>query len=329
MREPSRFRAMLLVALLGACGESTAPPPAALYAADPAGAVFVTSDIDNFWRAYDAFRQNGTSAAFQAEYLDRASDGLRDFIQARSVTATSLAQMVNAFRQYFDAIRPNTLRLATQAAILDEIRHNFAQIEALYPASVYPPVTFLIGRFSTGGTIRQSGMLIGTEFFAIDDNTPLQELGAFQRATVRPLDSIPLIVAHEHAHILQTRFGSITRQPTLTLLSASLAEGAADFLAEVAAGSHPNQHIHAYGLAHEAALWAEFTQVMNGTDISDWLYNQGATGDGRPGDLGYFIGYRITQAYYSKATDKTAAIREIIELSNPAAFLAASGYSPT
>jgi hypothetical protein len=329
MRVPARFWPLLLALLAAACGESTAPPPAELYAPDPADAVFVTSDIDNFWRGYDAFRRSGNVSGFQSEYLDRASPGLRDFIQARALTATSLGQMVNAFRQYFDAIRPNTLRLATQAALLDEIRQNFARIEALYPASVYPPVTFLIGRFSTGGTIRQSGMLIGAEFFAIDADTPLQELGAFQRATVRPLDSIPLIVAHEHAHILQTRFGSITRQPTLTLLSASLAEGAADFLAEIAAGSHPNKHIHAYGLAHEAALWAEFIQVMNGTDISDWLYNQGSTTDGRPGDLGYFIGYRVTQAYHNKATDKTAAIREIIEVSNPVAFLAASGYSPT
>jgi hypothetical protein len=52
-----------------------------------------------------------------------------------------------------------------------------------------------------------------------------------------------------------------------------------------------------------------------------------ATAD-RPGDLGYFIGYRIAQAYYNKQTDKAAAVRAIIEVFDADAFLAASGYDP-
>jgi len=63
------------------------------------------------------------------------------------------------------------------------------------------------------------------------------------------------------------------------------------------------------------------------TDISRWLFNQGRTAPGRPGDLGYFIGYRIAQAYYLKATDKAQAIRDLITLRDPAALLAQSGYA--
>ena len=323
---PYRFLAFLAACVVvTSCSDGTAPP-ATLYADDPADARFVTADIDNFWRAYDAFGQSHNASAFQTEYLDKASPGLKDFIQARSVTATSLAQMVNQFPQFMAAIRGNTLRLATDAAVLGRIRQGFQTIESLYPASVYPPVTFLIGRFSTGGTIRQSGMLIGTEFFSIDAATHLQELGAFQRVTVRPLDSIPLIVAHEHVHVLQARFGGIVSGRTL--LEMSLAEGSADFVAELAIGSHPNQHIHPYGLQHEAELWAEFSQVMNGTNVDQWLYNQGQSGD-RPGDLGYFIGYRIAQSFYGKAANKSAAVKSIIEMRDAAAFLAASGYSGT
>jgi len=311
------------VAIAG-CNDGTAPTG---FTTDPARAVFVTSDITNFWTAYDAGGKNGSAAAFQTLYLDRASDGLREFIAARNLTAASLLQMVQAYPNYFASIRTNSLQLATNAAVLGTIRGNYVRVAQLYPPSVFPPVTFLIGRFSTGGTVRQSGMLVGSEFYSIDASTPLTELGAFQRANVRPLDSIPLIVAHEHAHILQARYGGLLRGASTTLLAQSLMEGGADFIAQIASGSHPNQHIHPYGLQHEAALWAEFTQVMHGTDVSQWLYNQGSSTT-RPGDLGYFIGYRVAQAYYDKTADKVAALKTIIEMADAPAFLAASGYSP-
>lgn len=79
--------------------------------------------------------------------------------------------------------------------------------------------------------------------------------------------------------------------------------------------------------ADEATYFAEFLREKDGTDISRWLYNQGRTAPGRPGDLGYFIGYRIAQAYYLKATDKAQAIRDLITLRDPAALLVQSGYA--
>jgi hypothetical protein len=48
----------------------------------------------------------------------------------------------------------------------------------------------------------------------------------------------------------------------------------------------------------------------------------------KPGDLGYWVGYRIVKAYYQHAADKQQAFREILELSDPKAFLAKSGWRP-
>ena len=39
---------------------------------------------------------------------------------------------------------------------------------------------------------------------------------------------------------------------------------------------------------------------MAGSDVSDWLYGGTPRGD-RPADLGYFVGFRIAQAYYERA----------------------------
>ena len=320
-------RLLLLCALCGACNEGTGPAQnGGNYPTTPAGAQFVTADIGRFWEAYDAGGSAGTASAFQSRYLDVASPGLRDFIQARSLTAASLTQMVRAYPRYFAAIRANTLRLSQSSTVLDRVRQNYVRIETLYPASIFPPVTFLIGRFSTAGTVRQSGILVGTEFFAIDEATPLDELGAFQRVNVRALDSLAVIIAHEHTHVLQGQAGAVGSASSATLLEQSLHEGIADFVGELVSGSHINAHVHAYGLLHEGELWTEFKAVMNGTNVSQWLYNQGTATGERPGDLGYFIGYRIAKAYYDKAADKVAALREIIEMKNAVAFLAASGY---
>jgi hypothetical protein len=314
---------LLLAAFVASCLDGSTgpgnPPPGS-----PADARFVTSDIGHFWTAVDA---GATSFAFQTRYLARASAGLADFMRARQVTSQSLAQMLQSFPQYFAAIRANTLQLTGDSPVLATIRANFEEIESLYPPAVFPPVTFLIGRFSTAGTIQESGMLIGTEFYASDASTPLQELGAFQRANVRSLESLPLVVSHEHVHIMQAVARRLFVHPSQTLLEQSLLEGSADFVGELVAGGHLNDQAHVYGLAHEAQLWNEFKLAMNGTNVTQWLYNQGAPPAGRPGDLGYFIGYRIAQAYYTKATDKTVALREIIEVDNATAFLAASGYT--
>jgi hypothetical protein len=44
------------------------------------------------------------------------------------------------------------------------------------------------------------------------------------------------------------------------------------------------------------------------------------------GDLGYFIGYEISEEYYKNSTDKKQAIVEIIGMSDPVRFLELSRY---
>jgi hypothetical protein len=316
-----------LVALVTACGTDPTGP-ANDDVTDPAQAVFVTSDIDHFWNAYDAGGSAGNTSAFQTEYLGKASPGLVDFIASRTVTATSLATMVTSRPRYFADIRASTLRLATDATVQNRMRDGYRRIKELYSASVFPPVTFLIGRFSTGGTTSPRGMLVGLEFFSITSTTPLDELNQFQRDNVLPLDSLPIIVAHEHAHILQARAGGIASKVNKNLLDQSLIEGGADFVAFLVTGGNINARLQSYGIPRESAIWAEFKQAMRGQDISRWLYNQGSATADRPGDLGYFVGYRIAEAFYARTADKRLALRAIIDISNSDAFLTPSGYSP-
>lgn len=265
---------------------------------------------------------------FQARYLDLASPGLTDFVGLRAVNANSVANMVGARPRYFDAIRSRSLTLAGDAPILITVRDNYLRLKALYPPAVFPPVTFLFGRFSTAGTISPHGLLIGAEFYGSDEATPLDELVSFERNNARPLASVPIIVAHEHAHVLQARASRMFAHADKNLLEQALLEGSADFIGEMVSGGNPNARIFSFGLLNERALWDEFQGQMHGTDVSRWLYNQGSESADRPGDLGYFVGYRIAQAFHDRAIDKAAAIAAILEVPDADAFLARSGYAP-
>ena len=302
--------------VLAACSDSTSPS---------ARADFVTEDLPRFWEAVDA----GASAdVFQSRYLTPASSALQQFIASRTITGSSLSQMVRTYPRYFAAIRANTLALSASSPTLSIVSTNYERMRQLYSKAFTPRVTFVIGRFSTGGTVTNDGIVIGTEFFSSDAATPLDELSAFARANVKPATALPSIIAHENVHVQQARFGLLLRSAR-TVLEVSVIEGSADFIGELVSGTQINQHIHAWALPREAAVWQAFKADMNRTDLTRWLYNQQASTPDWPGDLGYFVGYRIAKAYYDRTADKAAAIRGIIETRDASVLLEASGYAPT
>jgi uncharacterized protein YjaZ len=134
-----------------------------------------------------------------------------------------------------------------------------------------------------------------------------------------PADELPQVAAHELIHYQQTGEGN-------TLLAQCLHEGSADFVGELISGGQINARLREYGDAHEADLWREFSQVMNKNNASQWLY-QGDKSKDRPADLGYYMGYRIAEAYYQRAADKKQAIRDILTVHDFPAFLQESHYA--
>jgi uncharacterized protein YjaZ len=90
-------------------------------------------------------------------------------------------------------------------------------------------------------------------------------------------------------------------------------------------GRNTNEPQHAYGDPREKELWSEFKKEMNGTDVSHWLF-QGDQAKDRLADLGYYIGYKICESYYRNTSNKTQAVRDIVEVKDFDQFLKASGY---
>lgn len=308
---------------------------------DPNKAKFVTADIDNFWRAFDlAAKETDRAkkiAIYQTEYLDKGTAGLQDFLRMRIKSAKDLVEVVERLPRFYASVRASTLRVAEMEK---RMRESFRKFKKIYPNAVFPDVYFLIGNTSTGGTASANGLLIGTELFSASAATPRDEFPALMKMFLRdakddaelqqltnkyldtalkPVEKVPVIVTHESCHFNQN-------YPRLsTVLEKSIHEGACDFIAELTAGQPLNPRQKTWGDRHEAELWREFQADMNSTDLSRWMYN-GLKVKDRPGDLGYYMGYKICWSYYKTARDKRQAVSDILNVKDIPAFFEKSRY---
>lgn len=282
---------------------------------------FVTSDIDLFWKVYDAALAapaGERAKLFERDYIDAGTVGLRDFNASGRAAPAALAGMLTSHPAFLKSIRSTTESFAARR---DETVVAFRKLKAVYPEAIFPDCYFVVGQISSGGTASDNGLLMGAEMFTRGPNVPTGELGDWQRgALMEPVDIVPL-VSHELIHF-QQKFG-----PSQTVLMACLKEGSADFLGELISGRliARMRTTHEWANAREGELWAEFQKEMNGKDTSHWLYGSSG-GPNRPVDLGYWMGYKIAEAYYRNAADKQKAVRDILNISDPNAFLTASRY---
>lgn len=273
----------------------------------PDSAVIYTADIPLFWKVFDETKPDFDPDKLKAGYLDAGSPGLKGFIFMRIESGKNLSKTISADPSYYEHVRPASLEIDKNR---DVLKGYLFKMEALYPPSVFPAIYFVIGARNSGGTTFKGGLIVGAEMFG--HATP----GFTPRL---PFSAVNLIVIHELVHFQQQYVMDNT------LLGQSIREGAADFVCELVTGSHANRYFYGYGDAREKELWDEFKTKMDGTKWEGWLYSKPKE-DGRPNDLGYWMGYKIVRAYYEKAADKGKAVADILNIRDMKAFLAASGY---
>jgi hypothetical protein len=258
---------------------------------------FNTSDITNFWQVFDSATPQNAVQTYQ-RYIDTASPAFQDFVLTHIGNGFSFAKQATTEKARYESVRASTMHVADAEPA---IRDAFRKLKSLYPDAKFPDVYFVVGRFNTGGFTAEHGVVIAAEMYS----TPAQ---------------FAAIAAHEVVHAQQPK------SDTESLLTRAFREGSADFIGQMISGGNINEPAYAYGKAHEHALWLEFRKSMNESNYFPWMYAK--PDDGRPNDLGYYIGYRIAKSYYDRQTNKAAAIKEILTTTDVAALLKKSGYAP-
>lgn len=288
--------------------------PAAAQQASSAAPRVHTEDIDIFWAAYDSAMATTDSAEqvriIQSRYIDRGSPGVRAFMAARDYTAEGWVNSIRRYPRFWSSIRPNTLRVKTGApgleAYIDRLRTLYP---ALRPADIY----FTVGELRSAGTTLDSAVRIGVELATGDPETDISEFPARQQAFMaryfgtRPVQNLIPLNVHEYVHTQQRGIGN-------SVLARAIREGSADWITELVTGEKLTLPYMTYGHENEGVLKARFMEEMFTPLISRWFYNQVSDDPRHVPDLGYYMGYAISRAYYERAPDKARAIREMIEL---------------
>jgi hypothetical protein len=184
----------------------------------------------------------------------------------------------------------------TASIVTEDISRFWQAYDQAAPS--FPPEPFQELYLSPGSKGIEG--IIGAEIFALTASTPTHELSRWERSVIKYVDQIPHIVAHELVHFQQPYRDD-------SLLHQTIIEGSADFIAELTSGKHGNEPIHAFADPRERELWHAFKEVMHGNSFTSWLYD-GDAAQGHPADLGYWMGYKITKAYYRKNTKESPRI---------------------
>jgi len=280
----------------------------------PRGPEIRIDDVTRFYALYDATGGKPTVEQIEQDYLAKGTQSLHEFAKLRRVTAQSIADRLARDPVMYTKAKECLIKLP---AVKDRLAVAFTKLAALYPEARFPPVAVVVGRGRPAGITNPAGVTIGLEALCSAD---------FMNPDVE--DRFVHVIAHEYAHIQQTSPTDFEKgDPNATVLRVSLAEGAAELIAEVISGDVANAGHAEWTRGKEAAIETAFTRDMDSTELSNWLFNYRSDSD-QSYDLGYWVGYRIAKSYYLKSTDRKAAFRDIIEIDDPKAFLAASGWTP-
>ncbi|ESU24862.1 hypothetical protein FEDK69T_04150 [Flavobacterium enshiense DK69] len=271
--------------------------------------VIFTSDIDNFWIAYDSIKTaKNYSQKIQlinALYISKGTKGLKAFMEVREYNDTLWVDLIEKLPKFWNSVRHNTLEVKNK---LPQFEQAIERLKQIYPELKDAEIYFAIGGVNTGGTVKDNAVLIGSEIATGDSKTDVSEFkndwlkNVFQKQS---MDHIVTLNIHEYIHTQQ-------RGEKNQVLSQSIREGSCDFITELVMEQPLSTQYLTYGRNNAESVKSLFKKEMFTDNFTNWLYNGSQKGESA--DLGYYIGYEICKAYYNQATDKAKAIKTIIEL---------------
>lgn len=268
------------------------------------------SDLENFVAAFKALdKTSDTIQTLNAFYFDKASLGLKEYIIRHGLTAMMLK----------DAIKRNTERYAKVESFingLDQLRPElikvFEKFQSIVPETMFAPTYLLVGANRGIAQASQYGQLI-TITRILEDKERLLHL-----------------IVHELAHFQQAKtlggpqYISLYSQPN-NLLGICLREGGAEFITNQVCGKIAQEKTITYFDNNENELKKNFLKDIKKEGSSFWLWESNGKKE-QPLGLGYVMGYKIWNHYYSLVRDREQVIREILSLSEADQYIEKSEY---
>ncbi len=272
---------------------------------------FIATDIDNFWTAYDKIIATKDSVQqytlLKELYLDKGTQGLKGLIEVRHYTEKEFMDWITKYPKFWNSIKSNTYKVKS---LYPKIYANIQQLKKAYPNLKPATIYFSVGAFRTGGTTQGNKILIGSELSLADKTTIIDEFPSWRQTFYKnqnPLNELPLLCTHEYIHTQQ-------KELVENLLSMCLYEGVAEFISCKVTGTKSDAPAIEFGKANQKIVVDKFvSDLFTMINNYNWLYGENRN-ELNVRDLGYYIGYEISERYYNLSKDKSKAIKELIEL---------------
>lgn len=287
---------------------------------NPDLAGIITDDIHNFWKAYDLVKTDSSNIrkTYKTHYFDKASDGMEDYMGAKVSSIDYFINHIQTHPKLYETIRENTLKVDDYKK---DIKESFKKFKEFYADAKFPDVYFVIGAFTSGGTVSPSGLLIGANQMSDGEDVNTEELDFGDKLLMNKSKYLSNVVAHELIHFQQVGM----KNDTITL-GYVIKEGMADFIGELISGETANRKIFEWTKGKEKKIWADFKKDMYFNRYSNWIANYNTASEDSYPDLGYWVGYEICKSYYENAKDKKQAIYEMLHIQDYKTFLVDSNW---
>ncbi len=281
---------------------------------DPAQVKFYYDDLHNFLEAFRKINEGADlKQTLKTEYLDKASPGLKNFLQDKEYGLDDFVSRFEKNKQSYATLTEAPKQLAGQEA---SIRMALTGMKKVLPDSAFLPIYYIVG--------------LGSGMFAEPSEVGIR-MAMTRLADPDHLSRLKLTVVHETVHIQQymaigpEEYHRIYEDKQ-SLLAVSIREGVAEFLTSLITGEFSKKEVHDYIKKDEKRIWERFQAEMNNREFGDWLF-AAPKDPNQPRDLGYIMGALIVESYYENASDKKKALAEILKITDYQAFLAKSRYA--
>lgn len=283
------------------------------YPTDYADAQFISDDIEHFITALASLSpQSDTTAILQKLYIDRATTGLKEYINRFGLTAEAIKMAMQKQPERYQKIKAFYDQIKTSKASFHQELQQYSEV---IPNAIFPPTYFLVTDAKGIAQASKHGQLVSIERrFDLDilKSTIIHELTHFQQAMAMGIANYSSVYQKEN-----------------NMLDLILREGSADFITYKLVRKNVNSYVKLQNYEKaEANLWEKFKEDLEMQNKTFWLEVVPDGNNGNPIQLGYGLGYKIVAAYYEKATDKKQALQDILNITNAHVFFEKSGYNP-
>ena len=240
--------------------------------------------------------------------MDKGSIGLKKIIENRNYTAEQYVELINKYPKYWNSIKPNTLKANSLA---DELNDGIAKFKDIYPNMQPAKMYFTIGEMRTNGITMDSLVLIGSELAMADNKTDISEFEGRTKDWLEtyfganPIEGLILLNVHEYVHTQQKPIPN-------NLLHQVLYEGVAEFVSVKAMGRPSDAPAIEFGNSNPKVKEL-FEKEMFYERTYDWMWSS-SPNTFNVRDLGYYIGYAISERFYDQSENKKNSIATLIEL---------------